>query len=110
MIGYQLAYLKANYTLEFMTALLSSAIGNEDKIVQYIRETKRKGFHVLPPSLQRSGYNFQIEGNAIRYSLLSMKYWNGYSDGIIRRTREKMFEDLFEFCLRMPSKFVTGVI
>lgn len=73
MIGYQLAYLKANYTLEFMTALLSSAIGNEDKIVQYIRETKRKGFHVLPPSLQRSGYNFQIEGNAIRYSLLSIR-------------------------------------
>ena len=44
MIGYQLAYLKANYTLEFMTALLSSAIGNEDKIVQYIRKRSEKVF------------------------------------------------------------------
>lgn len=108
MIGYQLAYLKANYTLEFMTALLSSAIGNEDKIVQYIRETKRKGFHVLPPSLQRSGYNFQIEGNAIRYSLLSIRNIGMATVTALLEEREKkMFEDLFEFCLRMPSKFVT---
>ncbi|MGE6399406.1 DNA polymerase III subunit alpha [Bacillus cereus] len=108
MIGYQLAYLKANYTLEFMTALLSSAIGNEDKIVQYVRETKRKGFHVLPPSLQRSGYNFQIEGNAIRYSLLSIRNIGMATVTALLEEREKkMFEDLFEFCLRMPSKFVT---
>lgn len=108
MIGYQLAYLKANYTLEFMTALLSSAIGNEDKIVQYIRETKRKGFHVLPPSLQRSGYNFQIEGNAIRYSLLSIRNIGMATVTALLEEREKkMFEDLFEFCLRMPAKFVT---
>ncbi|MBJ8109852.1 DNA polymerase III subunit alpha [Bacillus cereus group sp. N6] len=108
MIGYQLAYLKANYTLEFMTALLSSAIGNEDKIVQYIRETKRKGFHVLPPSLQRSGYNFQIEGNAIRYSLLSIRNIGMATVTALLEEREKkVFEDLFEFCLRMPSKFVT---
>lgn len=108
MIGYQLAYLKANYTLEFMTALLSSAIGNEDKIVQYIRETKRKGFHVLPPSLQRSGYNFQIEGNAIRYSLLSIRNIGMATVTALLEEREKkMFEDLFEFCLRMPPKFVT---
>lgn len=108
MIGYQLAYLKANYTLEFMTALLSSAIGNEDKIVQYVRETKRKGFHVLPPSLQRSGYNFQIEGNAIRYSLLSIRNIGMATvTALLEEREEKMFEDLFEFCLRMPSKFVT---
>lgn len=108
MIGYQLAYLKANYTPEFMTALLSSAIGNEDKIVQYVRETKRKGFHVLPPSLQRSGYNFQIEGNAIRYSLLSIRNIGMATvTALLEEREEKMFEDLFEFCLRMPSKFVT---
>ena len=107
MIGYQLAYLKANYTLEFMTALLSSAIGNEDKIVQYIRETKRKVFmfcrrlfrEVVTISNRRKCNTLQLTFHS--------KHRNGYSDSINRRTREKMFEDLFEFCLRMPSKFVT---
>lgn len=108
MIGYQLAYLKANYPLEFMTALLSSAIGNEDKIVQYIRETKRKGFRVLPPSLHRSSYNFQIEGNAIRYSLLSIRNIGMATVTAVIEERERNpFQDLFEFCLRMPAKFVT---
>ncbi|SDY57847.1 DNA polymerase III subunit alpha [Bacillus sp. 166amftsu] len=108
MIGYQLAYLKANYPLEFMTALLSSAIGNEDKIVQYIRETKRKGFRVLSPSLHRSSYNFQIEGNAIRYSLLSIRNIGMATVNAVIEERERNpFQDLFEFCLRMPAKFVT---
>ncbi|KEK22025.1 DNA polymerase III subunit alpha [Bacillus gaemokensis] len=108
MIGYQLAYLKANYPLEFMTALLSSAIGNEDKIVQYIRETKRKGFRVLPPSLHRSSYNFRIEGNAIRYSLLSIRNIGMATVTAVIEERERNpFQDLFDFCLRMPAKFVT---
>ncbi|WP_459499143.1 DNA polymerase III subunit alpha [Bacillus sp. C1] len=108
MIGYQLAYLKANYPLEFMTALLSSAIGNEDKIVQYIRETKRKGFRVLPPSLHRSSRHFRIEGNAIRYSLLSIRNIGMATvNAVIEERERKPFQDLFEFCLRMPAKFVT---
>ncbi|EMA6342674.1 DNA polymerase III subunit alpha [Bacillus cytotoxicus] len=108
MIGYQLAYLKANYPLQFMTALLSSAIGNEDKIMQYIRETKRKGFRVLPPSLHRSSYHFQIEGNAIRYSLLSIRNIGMATVTALIEEREKApFQDLFDFCLRMPVKFVT---
>lgn len=82
-----------------MTALLSSAIGNEDKIVQYIRETKRKGFHVLPPSLQRSGYNFQIEGNAIRYSLLSIR-------NIGMATVTALLEEREKKCLKIYLNFV----
>lgn len=108
MIGYQLAYLKANYPLPFMTALLSSAIGNEDKIVQYVRETKRKGFQVLSPSLHRSSYNFQIEGNAIRYSLLAIRNIGMATvTALIEERKKSPFQDLFEFCLRMPAKFVT---
>ncbi|MDM5190284.1 DNA polymerase III subunit alpha [Bacillus sp. DX4.1] len=108
MIGYQLAYLKANYPLQFMTALLSSAIGNEDKIVQYIRETKRKGFRVLSPSLHRSSDHFQVEGNAILYSLLAIRNIGMATvNAVIEERQKKPFQDLFEFCVRMPAKFVT---
>ncbi|MEI4799969.1 DNA polymerase III subunit alpha [Bacillus sp. NPDC077411] len=108
MIGYQLAYLKANYPLQFMTALLSSAIGNEEKIVQYVRETKRKGFRVLPPSLHKSSYEFQVEGNTIRYSLLAIRNVGMATvNALIEERNKKPFQDLFEFCLRMPAKFVT---
>ena len=107
MIGYQLAYLKANYTLEFMTALLSSAIGNEDKIVQYINKRSEKVFMFAAVSSEKwLQFPNRRKCNTLQLTFHS-KHRNGYSDSINRRTREKMFEDLFEFCLRMPSKFVT---
>ena len=48
MIAYQLAYLKAHYPAYFMAALLTSAIGNEDKIAQYIKEAKKNGNYNSP--------------------------------------------------------------
>lgn len=108
MIGYQLAYLKANYPLQFMAALLSSAIGNEDKVMQYVREAKRRDIIILPPSLQKSGYHFRVEGEGIRYSLLAMKNIGVATVKAIMEERKiAPFTDLFEFCVRMPSKFVT---
>lgn len=108
MIGYQLAYLKANYPLQFMAALLSSAIGNEDKIMQYVREARRRGIKILPPSLKKSGYRFQVEGEAIRYSLLAMRnIGTATVKAIMEERKEAPFTDLFEFCVRIPTKFVT---
>ena len=48
-VAYQTAYLKAHYPAEFMAALLSSEIGNTDKVVQYINEARELGLEVLPP-------------------------------------------------------------
>jgi len=54
MISYRTAYLKAHYPAEFMTALLSSEMGNTDKLVVYLDEAKRMGLTVLPPDVNAS--------------------------------------------------------
>lgn len=52
-----------------MCGLLTSAIGNEEKLAQYIYEAKGKGLNVLGPSINKSGYPFVVENGALRYSL-----------------------------------------
>ena len=107
MIAYQLAYLKANYPLYFMAGLLTSAIGNEAKIAQYILETKQKGFDILLPSINHSGYSFQVEKNGIRYSLAAIKSVGAAAlKEIFRARKNKKFEDLFDFCTRVSSKSI----
>ena len=54
-LSYQTAWLKTHYPAEFMAALLSSEIGNTDKVVQYINEARELGLEVLPPDVNESG-------------------------------------------------------
>jgi DNA polymerase III subunit alpha len=107
LISYQLAYLKANYPLYFMTALLTSAIGNETKIAQYIREVKQMNYKILSPSINKSGFPFQVEKGAIRYSLAAIKGIGAVAlKEIFQKRRTKPFDDLFDFCLRVSTKIV----
>jgi DNA polymerase III subunit alpha len=106
-ISYQLAYLKAHYPLYFMAGLLTSAIGNESKIAQYIREVKQMDYKVLPPSINKSGYSFHVENGAIRYSLAAIKGIGGVAlKEIYQNRKQKKFEDLFDFCMRVSTKVV----
>lgn len=107
MIGCQLAYLKAHYPLYFMCGLLTSVIGNEDKIAQYLYEAKGSGIRILPPSVNKSSYPFTVEGGAVRYSLRAIKSVGVSAvKDIYKARKEKPFEDLFDFCFRVPSKSV----
>lgn len=107
MIAYQLAFLKANYPLYFMAGLLTSAIGNETKIAQYILEAKQKDIPVLPPSINFSGFSFQVEQAGIRYSLAAIKSVGAVALREIFQARKiKKFEDLFDFCTRVSSKAI----
>ena len=72
-ISYRTAYLKANYPLEFMSALLTSELGNQDKIVEYIRECKNMGIEVLPPDVNKSFSEFRTEEGRIRFGLSAVK-------------------------------------
>ncbi len=54
LISYRTAYLKAHYPTEFMTALLTSEMGNTDKLVVYVDEVKRMGLTILPPDVNAS--------------------------------------------------------
>jgi DNA polymerase III subunit alpha len=107
LISYQLAYLKANYPLFFMTALLTSAIGNETRIAQYIRELKQMNYKVLAPSINKSGYSFHVENGAIRYSLSAIKGIGAVAlKEIFHKRKIKHFDDLFDFCMRVSTKIV----
>jgi DNA polymerase-3 subunit alpha len=69
-ISFQTAWLKAHYPAEFMAALLSSEIGDTDKVVAYINEAREMGIDVLPPSVNESGWKFTVTGaNQIRFGL-----------------------------------------
>src|SRR3954454_862376 len=69
-LSYQTAWLKAHYPAEFMAALLSSEIGNTDKVVQYINEARELGLEILPPDVNESGFKFTVVGEKrIRFGL-----------------------------------------
>lgn len=106
-IAYQLAYIKAHYPVSFMANLLTSAIGNEAKLIQYVHELRQMEIKLLPPSINHSDETFNIEGNSIRYSLLALRGVGGNAlKAIFSARRRKKFQDLFDFCLRVSHKLV----
>jgi DNA polymerase III subunit alpha len=77
-IAAQTAYLKANYPVEFMAALLSSELGNTDRIVSLMAECRRAGIAVLPPNINRSAVEFSVERteegpSGVRFGLAAVK-------------------------------------
>ena len=69
-LSFQTAWLKAHYPAEFMAALLSSEIGDSDKVVTYIAEARELDLKVLPPSVNESGWKFTVTGDQeIRFGL-----------------------------------------
>lgn len=60
-ISYQTAYLKANYPVEFMAAVMSNEVSNTDKISTFVAECERMGISILPPDVNKSGLKFTPE-------------------------------------------------
>lgn len=107
MIAYQLVFLKAHYPLDFMAALLTSVIGNERRISQYIQELKERGLSVSPPSINHSKYSFLADRDKVHYSLAAIKGVGGVAlREIFAARRTKRFADLFDFCMRVSAKAV----
>jgi DNA polymerase III subunit alpha len=74
MVAYWTAYMKANYTAEFMTALMTAEASNLDKIARAINECQEMNIQVLPPDINKSYYVFTIDDDqTIRYGLSSVK-------------------------------------
>lgn len=72
-MAYITAYLKTHYPLEFYVATINSEDGNQEKILPYIQEIKRKGIEILPPDLRHSDRQWSVDGNAIRVGLAYIK-------------------------------------
>ncbi len=106
LIAYQTAYLKANYTVEYMTSVLTAFRSNEEKVAAAIAECRRMGIEVLPPDVHTSGVEFTVEGQAIRFGLLAVRnVGQGAIESIIAaRAEGGPFHSLTDFCSRVDLR------
>lgn len=107
-VAYQMAYLKANYPLYFMSALLASVMGNHEKIAEYVEECRRMGITILPPHINLSKMSFSVEAGKIRFGLIAIKNVGLQAIRNILEVREKggPFSDLYDLIRRTDPKTV----
>lgn len=108
LISFRTAYLKANYPVEFMTALLTSEKDNLDKIAVYINEASRMGIKILPPDVNESYANFTVVGDSIRFGLAAIKnVGEGAIDSIIKmREKNGKFKSIYDFTGKIDPRLV----
>ncbi len=106
LISYRTAYLKANYPVEFMTALLTSERDNTDKIVEYVNESLRMGLKVQPPDINESEALFKVENEStIRFGLLAIKnVGRGAAESIVEQRQKGKFISLEDLCQRVDLR------
>jgi DNA polymerase-3 subunit alpha len=104
-ISYWTAYLKANYTAEYMAALMTSVGDSKDKLGLYLGECRRIGVSVLPPDVNQSIAAFSAVGEDIRFGLASVR---NVGEGVveaIRQTRVERgaFASFSDFLAKVPG-------
>ncbi len=107
LIAYQTAYLKANYPLEFMAALLTGVMSDSEKIALYIADSRRQGIEILPPDVNESETNFTAVGNnRIRFGLAAVKNVGKGAIETIMEMRQKKgkFDSLHDFCCKVDLR------
>ncbi len=108
-ISYQTAYLKTHYTIEYMASLLTSIMGNNDKVALYIKECRNMNIEILPPDINQSLVNFTVVGGkAIRFGLAAVKNVGekAIKSIIDERKRNSNFISLLDFCQRVDLRVV----
>jgi len=105
MLAYQTAYLKVHFPVEYMSALLSSVSGNQDKIQLYIAECQRIGIEVLAPDINKSGSDFTPDSDNIRFGLASVKnLGTAIVEAVMKAREEKPFSSFYDYCTRVDMK------
>jgi DNA polymerase III subunit alpha len=107
LVAYQTAYMKANHPVEFLAASMTLDMGNTDKLSEFRDEAKRLGVNVEPPSVNRSGVAFDVEGNTINYALAALKGVGRQAvEAIVEARGDRPFSDLSDFCSRINPRAV----
>lgn len=130
MISYQTAYMKANFPVEFMAAVMTAEYGNTEKIAHAIEECKRMGIVVLPPDINYSGVGFTIEDlntlseEQLKRNISHAKSENAQTQGIrfgmsaiknvgisaiesiIAAREKKPFTSISDLCSRVDNRLV----
>ncbi|MDL2343898.1 DNA polymerase III subunit alpha [Deinococcus sp. MIMF12] len=105
-ITYQTAWLKANYPVEFMAALLTVERRDSDKVAEYVSDARKMDVRVLPPDINRSAPDFAVQGEEILFGLYAIK---GLGEAAVQRILEERqragdFKSLADFCSRLGHK------
>lgn len=108
-VAYQTAYMKANFPVEYMAAVLTADEGDTEAISTFVTECERMKIPVLPPDVNESGSDFTVAGtekDTIRFGLTTIKgFGEGISQAIITERKAKgPFKSLSEFLSRVESK------
>ena len=99
LVAYQTAYMKTNYPVEFLAASMTLDMGNTDKLSEFRAEAQRLGIKVDPPSVNRSGVTFDVEGNTIHYALAALKGVGRQAvEAIVEARGDRPFADLVGLC------------
>ncbi|MBI5779952.1 MAG: DNA polymerase III subunit alpha [Planctomycetes bacterium] len=108
MTSYRTAYLKANYPVEFLAAVMTYNKDDTDKLLEYLEECKRLDIKVIPPDINRSFSDFTVQGNDIIFGLSAVKNVGAKAVGFIVETRTKAgpFKHIYDFCERVDLRHV----
>jgi DNA polymerase-3 subunit alpha len=105
-LSYQTGYLKANYPVQFMAAMLSSELGNSEKVAHFIAECEAMGLTVLGPDVNESREMFTPVGDKIRFGLAGIKGVGEQAAQKILAEREAggPFADFADFVARVDAR------
>lgn len=105
LIVYWTAYFKANYTLEFFAALMTTEMYNIDKLSVIINEAREKKIEILVPDVNFSSYEFTVEDGKIRFGMTAIKGVGiNFVEDLINVRNEKEFKKYDDFVYRMKQK------
>ena len=104
-VGYQTAWLKYHYPVEFMAALMTSVMDNTTKVSGYIDECKKMGIQLLPPDINEGYAHFSVFDGKIRFGLGAIKNVGRNVIKAIVSDREQngYYKSLTEFCNRLDG-------
>jgi DNA polymerase-3 subunit alpha len=108
LVSYQTAYLKTHYPVEFIAMLMTSEMGDTDKVIKNLAECRGRDIEVLAPDINESRADFTPVGNKIRFGLAAVKNVGEKAVEIILESRSEdgPFGSLFDFCRRVDTTAV----
>ena len=108
LIAYRTAWLKANYTAEYMAALISSVMSTKDKVPFFVARCEEMGIEILPPDVNLPDHEFTVVQDNIRFGLDAVKGVGYQAVESIKRAREEggAFTSLWDFCERVDNRTV----
>jgi DNA polymerase-3 subunit alpha len=113
LIAYRTAWLKANYTAEYMAALISSVMSTKDKVPFFVARCEEMGIEILPPDVNLSDHEFTVVQGNIRFGLDAVKGVGFQAVEAIKQAREgdgsgpaQPFSSLWDFCERVDNRTV----